>query len=54
LINEKLNPVDEIRKQWKHWKIWNHLKPLLFYSGNTNDLIKPAEEGGEEAKIIVV
>jgi hypothetical protein len=50
---EKLNPLDEISKKWKHWKIWNQLMSLLCYSGDTNDLIKPVEEWGEEAKIIV-
>jgi hypothetical protein len=35
-------------------KTWSHLKPLLFYSGYTNDLIKPAEEWGEEENILVV
>jgi hypothetical protein len=44
LINENLNPVDGMRKQWKHQMIWNHMKSLLFYSGDTNDQIKPAEE----------
>jgi hypothetical protein len=31
------------------WKIiWNHVKTLLFYSGDTGDHIKPAEEWGEK------
>jgi hypothetical protein len=53
LINEKLNPVDKISKQWKHRMIWNHMKSLLFCSGDSNDLMKPAEEWGEKVKNIV-
>jgi hypothetical protein len=53
LINEVLNPVDEIIKQWSHRKSWNHMKSLLFYSGNTNNLLKPLEEWGDNVKIIV-
>jgi hypothetical protein len=53
LINEVLNPVDEIIKQWSHRKSWNHMKSLLFYSGNTKNLLKPLEEWGENVKIIV-
>jgi hypothetical protein len=52
LINEKLNPVDEISKQWKHQKIWNHGKSLLVYSGDTNDLMRPADKWEEKVKII--
>jgi hypothetical protein len=53
LINEKLNPVDEISKQWKHWKIWNHRKPLHFYSVDTGNPNNPAEEWGEKVKMTV-
>jgi hypothetical protein len=53
LINEILNPVDKIRKQWIHQKSWNHMTLLPFYSGNTNNLLKPLEEWGENVKIIV-
>jgi hypothetical protein len=41
------------RKQWTQQKIWIHLKQLLFYSWDTCDLIGPAEEWGEDTKIIV-
>jgi hypothetical protein len=47
------NHVDEIGKQWKHWKSWNHMKPLLFYLGDPGDLFNPVEERGERLKIIV-
>jgi hypothetical protein len=49
----KLNPVDQMSEQWKHWKICNHMKSLLFYSGDTNDQMKPAEDWEENEKIIV-
>jgi hypothetical protein len=53
LINEKLSPVVEISKQWNHQKIWKHIKSFLFYSGDTNDLMKPAEEWGEKWKSLL-
>jgi hypothetical protein len=46
----KFNPAHRLGKQWKHYKIWNHLKTLLFYSGDPGDLIKPAENVGGEGE----
>jgi hypothetical protein len=53
LIGRKLHHPDTTSKQWTQQKIWIHLKQLLFYSWDTGDLIRPAEEWGEEAKNIV-
>jgi hypothetical protein len=53
LINEILNPVEKIRKQCSHWKSWNHITLLLFYSENTNNLLTTLKEWGENVKIIV-
>jgi hypothetical protein len=36
------NPSDIVSKHWGHQKL---LKPLLFYSGNTSDLIESDEDG---------
>jgi hypothetical protein len=43
LVNGKVNNANKVGKQWKHYKIWNHLKTHIFYSGDPGDLIKPAE-----------
>jgi hypothetical protein len=53
LINDILNSVDKIRKQWNHQNSWNHMKSLLFYYVSTNNLLKPLDERGENVKIIV-
>jgi hypothetical protein len=42
--NGKLNPADIVSKHWRYPLIWHLLKPLLFYSGDPRDLIKPGEE----------
>jgi hypothetical protein len=44
------NPADKIRKQQTHKKVWNHIKPLCSYSGDTGDPNKPDEEWGEGTK----
>jgi hypothetical protein len=50
LIGRKLHHSDTTSKQWSHQKIWIQIKQLLFYSWDTGDLIRPAEEWGEKAK----
>jgi hypothetical protein len=42
-IDGKNNPADIVSKHWGYQQVWQLLKPLLFYSGNTLDLI--AEDG---------
>jgi hypothetical protein len=39
-INGKNNPADIVSKHWGYQQVWQFLKPLLFYSGNTIDLIE--------------
>lgn len=39
-IDGKLNPADIVSKHWAYPQIWHMLQPILFYSGNTKDLIK--------------
>jgi hypothetical protein len=43
-IDGKLSPADKVSKHWSYPQIWYLLKPLLFYSGDPRDLIKPGEE----------
>jgi hypothetical protein len=45
LVNETVNTANKVGKQWKHCKIWKHLKTHIFYSGDPGDLNKPAEKG---------
>ena len=33
-----LNPADILRKHWGYAQIWNQLKALLFWKGDTNDI----------------
>jgi hypothetical protein len=38
-IDGKANPADIVSKQWGYPQVWHLLKPILFYSGDTADLI---------------
>jgi Reverse transcriptase (RNA-dependent DNA polymerase) len=38
-IDGKQNPADVVSKHWSYPQVWHLLKPILFYSGNTGDLI---------------
>ena len=33
------NPADILRKLWGYQQVWNLLRPLLFWEGNTMDLL---------------
>jgi hypothetical protein len=46
-IDEKDNPADIVSKHWGYQQVWQLLKPLLFYSGNTLDLIAEDVETAE-------
>ena len=35
-----INPSDVLSKHWGHSQVYPMLRPLLFYSGNTMDLIE--------------
>ena len=39
-----LNPADIVSKHWGYSDIWMTLKPILFYQGDTMDLIDDGEE----------
>jgi hypothetical protein len=42
-IDGKHNPADIVSKHWSYPQIWHLLKPILFYSGNTENLITEEE-----------
>jgi hypothetical protein len=35
----EINPADILSKHWAYQQIWKRLQPLLFYQGDTTDLI---------------
>jgi hypothetical protein len=43
-IDGKKNQADIISKHWSYPQIWHLLQPLLFYSGNTQDLLDITED----------
>jgi hypothetical protein len=43
-IDGKRNPADIVSNHWGYQQIWHLLKTLLFYSGNTLDLVQEAEK----------
>jgi hypothetical protein len=42
-IDGKRNPADIVSKHWGYQQICHLLKTLLFYSGNTLDLVPESE-----------
>jgi hypothetical protein len=53
-IDGKLNPADIVSKHWAYPQVWHLLQPILFFSGNTKDLIKdaPEEEKKEKGNVV--
>jgi hypothetical protein len=47
-VRGKLNPADILSKHWDYSSVWPMLKPLMFWQGDTKDLVLPLqeEEGG--------
>jgi hypothetical protein len=43
-IDGKKNPADIVSKHWRYPQVWHLKKPLLFYFGDTKDLINPNEK----------
>ena len=43
-IDGKKNPADIVSKHWGYQQVWTLLKPILFYSGDTLDLIDDDEK----------
>jgi hypothetical protein len=48
-IDGKANPADIVSKYWGYQQIWHLLQALLFYSGNTNDLV--SSEQNKKSKV---
>jgi hypothetical protein len=46
-IDGKSNPADIVSKHWSYPQVWHLLKPILFYSGDTGDLIIDENETSE-------
>ena len=42
------NPSDVLSKHWSHAQIWPTLQPVMFWEGDTGDLLKDeaSQEGG--------
>jgi hypothetical protein len=53
-IDGKKIPADIVSKHWSYPHVWHILKPLLFYSGDTKDLINPDEKERLERTIACV
>jgi hypothetical protein len=43
-VRGKLNPADILSKHWDYTSIWKVLKPLMFWKGNTKELVLPFPE----------
>jgi hypothetical protein len=43
-IDGMKNPADIVSKHWRYPQVWHIKKPLLFYFGDTKDLINPNEK----------
>jgi hypothetical protein len=39
MVDGNKNPADIVSKHWSYPQVWHLLKPLIFYSGNTQDLV---------------
>ena len=36
----KINPADILSKHWSYRNVWEMLRPILFWKGNTSDLLE--------------
>jgi hypothetical protein len=43
-VRGKLNPADILSKHWDYSLVWPMLKPLMFWQGDTKDLVLPLQE----------
>ena len=39
-IPGNINPADILSKHWGYTQIWDILKPILFWEGDTGDMLK--------------
>ena len=46
-IDGKTNPADIVSKHWSYPQVWQLLKPILFYSGDTGNLITNSDENND-------
>jgi hypothetical protein len=49
-IDGKANPADIVSKHWGYQQIWHLLQPILFFSGNTIDLVAGEQNAVSNAK----
>ena len=42
------NPADILSKHWGYQQVWNLLRPILFWSGDTLDCVKDERKGSEK------
>ena len=47
-IRGETNPADILSKHWDYASVWSQLRPLLFWLGDTGDLVKDEDEEDEE------
>ena len=47
-IDGKKNPADVVSKHWGHQQVWHLLKPLLFFSGDTESIIDDVKEDSKD------
>jgi hypothetical protein len=47
-IDGKKNPAVVVSKHWGHQQVWNLLKQLLFFSGDTESIINGREKDIKE------
>ena len=46
-VKGETNPADILSKHWDYPSVWKQLKPLLFWKGDTGELVD-TEDGGEK------
>ena len=47
-IPGSINPADILSKHWGHSQVYPMLRPMLFYCGNTLDLITQEDDANDE------
>jgi len=47
-IRGETNPADILSKHWDYASVWSQLRPLLFWLGDTGDLVKDEDEVDKE------
>ena len=47
----EINPADMLSKHWGYSQVWTMLQPLLFWTGDTADLIKKGDDNKESNSV---